>query len=205
MYSSIVELHLTYCYSVWGCCGDTKVNTLQKLQNRAAKIVKSRTFDLSAAPLLQGLGWLSVDKSVHRETANVVCKSLNGLAPDNLAKIFSRLSDVHNRVLRNIKCDLAIPRMRTAYGQRSLAFRGADAWNKLHCDIKLAPPMQSFKAKISKAHKIQGNLVLYLLFSFPFYVVRFCFQTLAVNPVSCTTSCSLVIFFWWPLSLRHMQ
>ena len=168
MYSSIVVPHLSYCCSVLGCCGDTNVNSLQKLQNRAARIVTSSPFDSSAAPLLQGLGWLLADRLVHRETSNVVYKSLSGLAPDNRCPICSRLSDVHSRVLRSTKCDLAIPRMRTAYGQKSFAFRGADAWNKLHCDIKLTPSMQSFKAKSSKALKIQGKLVYIFFFLFFF-------------------------------------
>ena len=81
----------------------------------------------------------------------MVYKSLNGFAPDNLCQIFSQLSDVHSWVLRNTKCDLDIPRMRTAYGQNLFAFRGVDRWNKFHSDIKLAPSIQSFKAKL-KVH-----------------------------------------------------
>ena len=91
MYLSIVEPHLSYCCSVWGCCGDTKLNNLQKLQNRAARIVTGSPFDSLAAPLLQRLGWLSVDRLAHRETSTMVYKSLNGLAPNNL----------YNRLLRN--------------------------------------------------------------------------------------------------------
>ena len=71
MYLSIVEPHLSYCCSVWGCCGDTKLNTLQNLQNRAARIVTGSPFDSSAAPLLQRLGWLSVGRLVHRETSTI--------------------------------------------------------------------------------------------------------------------------------------
>ena len=63
--------------------------------------------------------------------------SLTGLAPDKLCQIMSRLSDVHNRVLRNARRDLAIPEMRSAYGQNLFPFREADTWNKLHCDVKL--------------------------------------------------------------------
>ena len=148
MYLCIVEPNLSYCCSVWGCCGDTKLNALQKLQNRAARSVTGSPFDSSAAPLLQRLGWLSVDRLVYRETSTMVYKSLNGLAPNNLCQIFARLPDVHNRVLRNTKYDLAIPRMRAAYGQNSFAFRGVDTWNKLHSDITLAPSIQSFKAKL---------------------------------------------------------
>ena len=124
-----------------------------KCINTFKRLLKTNFFEIAynSWPLLQRLGWLSVDRLVHRETSTMVYKSLNGLAPDNLCQIFSRLSHVHSRVLRNTKCDLYIPRMRTAYGQNSIAFRGVDTWNKLHSDNKLAPSIQSFKAKL-KAH-----------------------------------------------------
>ena len=78
----------------------------------------------------------------------MVFQSLNDLAPENLGNIFSTLSDVHTRVLRNKRCNLAVPKRRTAYGQKSLAFRGANAWNKLDSEMKLAPSIQSFKSKL---------------------------------------------------------
>ena len=77
----------------------------------------------------------------------MVFKSLIDLVPENLGNIFSKLSDVHTRVLRNTKCNFAVPRMRTAYGQKSFAFRGANAWNKIDSEMKLAPSIQSFKCK----------------------------------------------------------
>ena len=89
MYLSIAEPNLSYCCSVWGCCCDAKVDTLQKLQNRTARTVKNSQFDSPAAPLLQRLGWLFVDRLVHRETSSMVHKSFTGLAPDNLCQIFS--------------------------------------------------------------------------------------------------------------------
>ena len=108
-------------------------------------------FDSSAAPLLQRLGWLPVDRLVYRETSSMVYKSLNGLTTKNLCQIFSQLSDVHNWVLQSTKCNLAIPLMRTAYGQNSFAFCGANTWNNLNNDVKLAFSIQSFKA-LYKAH-----------------------------------------------------
>ena len=56
MYISIVQPHFSYCCSVWGCCGATKLKTLQKLQNRAARIVTGSPLDTPTAPLLQRLG-----------------------------------------------------------------------------------------------------------------------------------------------------
>ena len=81
----------------------------------------------------------------------MVHKSLNGLAPDNLCQIFSRLSDVHYGILGSTKCDLAIPLMRTAYGQNSFAYCGDNKWNNLNNDVKLTSSIQSFKAQY-KAH-----------------------------------------------------
>ena len=65
MYLSIVQPHFSYCCSVWGCCGTTKLKTLQKLQSRAARIVTGSPFDTPAAPLLQRLGWPSIDKLIY--------------------------------------------------------------------------------------------------------------------------------------------
>ena len=65
-----------------------------------------------------------------------------------LCNIFHKLSDVHTRVLRDTKCNLVVPKMRTAYGQKSFAFLGAKAWNELDSEMKLAPSIQSFKTKI---------------------------------------------------------
>ena len=59
MHFSIVQPHLSYCCSV--CLPATKVETLQKLQNRAASIAKGSSFGTPAAPLLRWLCWPSVD------------------------------------------------------------------------------------------------------------------------------------------------
>ena len=78
----------------------------------------------------------------------MVYKSLNELTPENLCNIFYKLSDVHTRVLPDTKYNLAVPKMRTAYGQKSFAFRGAKAWNKFDSEMKLAPSIQSLKMKL---------------------------------------------------------
>ena len=144
----ISEPNLNYCCSAWESCSNTKLNKLQTLQNTAARIITSNSYDSSAAPLLQRLGWLPFHRLVHRETSIMVYKSFNGLAPDSLRQIFSRLSDVHDRVARNTTFDLAIPQERTAYVQNSVSFRGVDTRKKLHCDLKLAFIHSKQKARL---------------------------------------------------------
>ena len=51
LYTGIVEPHFRYCCSVWGCCGSREINQLQKLQNRAARIV-TNSFDTPSRPLV---------------------------------------------------------------------------------------------------------------------------------------------------------
>ena len=79
MYSGIVEPHFRFCCSVWGCCGVTKLQTLQKLQNRVARIVTKSSFDTPPIGLIQSLNWPTVSNIIKGETATTVYKSLNGL------------------------------------------------------------------------------------------------------------------------------
>ena len=82
MYRGIVEPHFRYCCSVWGCCGATKLQTLQKLQNRAARIVTKSKFDTPAMALIHNLNWPTISEIIRSETATNMYKSLNGLVPE---------------------------------------------------------------------------------------------------------------------------
>ena len=124
MYTSIVEPHSRNCCSVWGCCGETLLDKLQKLQNRAARIVTYSSYDASSLPLIGRLGCLTIKEMIEFETATTVYKSLHGLAPDYMQLMFTKLSENTSRSLRNTDTDLRIPRFATSYGQRS--FSGAD-------------------------------------------------------------------------------
>ena len=56
----VAEPSFTYCCSAWGSCGTTKLNKLQKLQNKAARIVKNSPFDASAISFIKDLGWPTI-------------------------------------------------------------------------------------------------------------------------------------------------
>ena len=140
----------SYCCSVWGSCGASKLDMLQKLQNKTARIVTNSSFDASAAPLLQRLGCLSVQKLINKETGSMVYESLNSLAPKYLSDLFVRLSGVHPRELRDSKTDLAILMLRTGNGQKSFAYRWASLWNSLDLDTKMASSINVFKSKLKE-------------------------------------------------------
>ena len=138
MHKDKVEANFNYCCSVWGSCVSTKLNKLQKLQNRASRIVTNSPFDSPAIALSQDLGWPTIEELIHGETSVMAYKCLNKLAPDYLSSCMSTFPDRHARELRNSATDLLIPCMKTSYGQKSFAFRGAKEWNNLDLRTKLA-------------------------------------------------------------------
>ena len=62
LYTGIVEPHLRYCCSVWGCAGSTVINRLKKLQNRAARLITNSSFDAPSRPLIERLGWKTIEE-----------------------------------------------------------------------------------------------------------------------------------------------
>ena len=136
MYKSLIEPHFRYCCPVWGAAGITALQKLQKLQNRAARIVTNSPYDAHSQPLIQNLGWPTIKELIESETAKVVYKALHSEAPDYLKGLFHRLSDTKSRVLRNSNTDLHIPLFKTSSGQKSFEFRGARIWNNLSNEAK---------------------------------------------------------------------
>ena len=96
MYKSLIEPHLRYCCPVWGAAGNTALQKLQKLQNRAARIVTNSPYDAHSEPLIQKLGWPTIKQLIESETAKVVYKALHNEAPDYLKGLFHRLSDTQS-------------------------------------------------------------------------------------------------------------
>ena len=121
LYTGIVELHLRCCCSVWGCAGVTEINQLQKLQNRAARIITNSSFDAPGRPLIEGMGWKTVDELITSECKTMVFKSLNKLPPQYLCDLFTRSSLCSSYSLRNTGTDLRLPKKRSSNGQRCLS------------------------------------------------------------------------------------
>ena len=155
MYPSVVEPYFRNCFSVWGFCGETLLNKLQKLQNRAARIVTNSSYDASSLTLIGSLGWLTIKQMIEFETATTVYKSLHGLAAEYIQLMFAKLSENNSGSLRNTDTALKIHRIATSYGQRSLSYRGVTVWNKLSTEIKSAPSLATFKTLLKHCLKNQ--------------------------------------------------
>ena len=148
LYTGIVEPHFRYCCSVWGCAALTEINQLQKLQNRAARIITNSSFDAPGGPLIEEMGWKTIDELITCESKTMVFKSLNQLAPEYLCGLFTRNSLCSSYSLRNTGTDLRLPKKRSSNGQRCFSYRGAKLWNGLSAESKQATSLYSFKKTI---------------------------------------------------------
>ena len=122
LYTGIVEPHFRYCCSVWGCAGSTNINQLQKLQNRAARIITNSSFDTPSRPLIAELGWKTIEELIGNEIKTMVFKSLNDLAPQYLCNLFTKNSACSSRSLRNTETDLRLLKKSSANGQKCFSF-----------------------------------------------------------------------------------
>ena len=148
LYSSIVEPHFQYCCSVWGCCNSTDISQLQRLQNRAARVLTNREFDAPSKPLIESLGWQTIGQLIDRQSKLTVFKCLNDLAPRNLSELFTKNVECASRNLRNTSTDLRLPLKSSSTGQKCFSFRGAKIWNCLSMEAKQAATLNAFKTQI---------------------------------------------------------
>ena len=152
LYKSIVEPYFRFCCPVWGSCGVTALSKLQTLQNRAARIVTDSSYKTSAFPILEKLGWLTVNDLIETETLKLVYKSKKQLAPEYLNSMFVKLSEFRNRQLRDSDTDLYVPLLKTACGQKSFSYRAAKLWNSQQTEVKKAKSFTQF-VKSLKNHR----------------------------------------------------
>ena len=57
IFSSLIQTYFDYCSVVWDSCGTTLAGKIQKLQNRAVRVLTSASHDTSTDILLKKLGW----------------------------------------------------------------------------------------------------------------------------------------------------
>ena len=149
IYNCLVQPYFDYCSVVWDSCGSTLAEKLQKLQNRAARVLTFSTYDTNADHLFEILGWKNLASQRKIAKTIMVYKSLNGLAPDYLAEMFIDRSNITNYTLRDTSGKLAIPQPRTDYLKNSFSYCGAVLWNSLPSDLRQASSLQKFKADCS--------------------------------------------------------
>ena len=128
MFNWLFQPHFNYCCEIWDSCCKTLAAKLQKLQNRAARVLTFSGHDASADPLIEVPGWQKLESQRSFHEVVLVYKSLNGLAPEYMRSMFIHRDTVYS--LRDAEGKLNIPKPRTIwYLKNSFSYTGALLWN----------------------------------------------------------------------------
>ena len=70
VYNAIILPHFDYCSLVWDNCSDYLIDKLQKLQNRAACVITSKTYETRSCDALKELQWQPLKERLMHKIRN---------------------------------------------------------------------------------------------------------------------------------------
>ena len=148
IYKALIEPHFDYCSAVWDGLTQQLSEKLQKLQNRAIRVITKSSYDTSSRLLLTSLGWDNLSSRRAKQKANLMYKCINNLAPAYLCNLF--LPRIPSYDFRNAKKKLLLPKPRTDYLKHSFSYSGAILWNNLPEEIRTSNSLAFFKRSYNK-------------------------------------------------------
>ena len=142
IYNSFIMSNFNYCPLVWHFCGQVNNQKLEKIQERALRILFT-DYDSSYKELLGKAGTTTLLIQRLRLIALTVFKSLHGLNPPCLNDLFTPKSVPYemrdSSLLEQSRCRT------TQFGLRSISYIGAKLWNDLPKDFKETSDFTDFK------------------------------------------------------------
>ena len=160
IYNALIVPHFDYCAEVWGDLNKGLAEKLQRLQNRAARIISgAATYETRSADILKSLDWHPLHIRRDLRMACMMYRCFNNQAPIYLTNLFNKLSTFTTHKLRGSASNFHIKGFKTEYGKRSITYRGAKLWNSLSHDAKSKGNINYFrKAALKDIVSLNENL-----------------------------------------------
>ena len=139
------------------------VYRLQRLQNRADRIVFQVPRRHSTSPLLNSLHWLPIDKRIKFKILLYIYKALNDLSPVYLKDCIA--THVPSREgLRSSRdvTRLSIPKSSRRIGDGSFSVFGPTLWNTLPHTIRSSQTVSAFKRNLTLIYSSVFYLLLFV-------------------------------------------
>ena len=129
LYNSMVQPYFEYCSLVWGNCGESLKEKLQKLQNRAARVITGDTYDIRSKDIFKKLNWKNLSVKRKEKASVYVSNAITGNCPKNIAEKF-KISNSERYDLRSNNTFLALPKPKTNSMVRTFGYAAAKIWNE---------------------------------------------------------------------------
>ena len=147
IYTALIQSVIDYALTVWGSCYRTYLDTLQKIQNRCARICTNNfDYNTPSSLLLKQLKWMDIATHHTYFTGILMYKFVNGLLPPNLMNEFRFVRDIHTYPTRS-SCNnnIVLPLVKTEFFKRALSYTGPVLWNSLPPDLRNSASANMFK------------------------------------------------------------
>jgi hypothetical protein len=149
---SLVLSRLDYGNSLLGGISVANTQRLQRLQNRAARLIYCVNKRTSAPPLLRELHWLPVQQRIHFKILLHVYNCVNNTAPSYLKNLIHFYKSGRSNLRSSndvLRLDVPIPKRNV--GESAFSFIGPKLWNDLPLKIRQAKNVKLFKKQL-KTH-----------------------------------------------------
>ena len=144
------ENHIdTICRKVGS--GEACSKRMQKLQNRAARIMTGANYDVRSTDLLHAMSWKNLNDRHKMNQLVLMFKILNNHSAPNLKdKFITRDTKLNNYNPRNADINFSVPKPRTEYLKKDIVglcfgYSGAVLLNSLPTQAKQTESLSSFK------------------------------------------------------------
>ena len=155
VYNALIQPYFDYCSEVWDYFNKRLSDRLQKLQNRAARLIMGlKNEHGQSAIALKSLGWMTLEERRAQLKVKLMFKTVNNLAPQRLCDIFENVDEIPNYNLGGSATKLYIPKPKSEFLKNSVGYRGAKLWHQIPEQMRNSGSFKSFCNKLSSSTSI---------------------------------------------------
>ena len=152
VYNALIQPYFDYCCEVWNTLGKGLSERLQKLQNRAARLIMNLKNEHGHSVLARNsLGWELSEKRRVKMKARIMYKTVNKLAPSRLCDLFQNVNKINDNNLRGSSTRVYIPMTKTEFLKQSFCYDGAKIWYQIPDEIRNSASLTSLCSKLSSS------------------------------------------------------
>ena len=100
------------------------IENLQKLQNRVARVILGKTYEIRSREILSDLGWQPLEKRMEFKKTTF----MYNIKHNNLNKPMKDMFEISDNEFHNLRSnavDFHIPKPKTNFMQKSISYSGA--------------------------------------------------------------------------------
>ncbi len=151
---ALVLSRLDYGNSLLAGTTDCNFVKLQRIQNKAVRLIHGISRREHITPYLADLHWLPVRERINFKVCTIIFQCINGSAPSYLQNDIQRYTTSSS--IRKLRSAADTTRLRIPFAKKSAGFKaffiyGPRVWNSLPRNIREIPSLTSFKKQL-KSH-----------------------------------------------------